>query len=86
MAIVMKDKTSTACIKLANELDLELIPDDKSGLWCYRPVIRDDEGREVVRYRPDPCEFKYSLSEVKAQLGMLRVLKKAMMVVFHERP
>ena len=74
----MKDKTSTACIKLANKLDLELIPDDKSGLWCYRPVIRDDEGRETVRYRPDPCEFKYSLDQVRAKL--------AMMVIFHERP
>jgi len=44
---------------------MELIPDTASDLWCYRPVILDEEGRETVRYKPDPCEFKYTEAQVR---------------------
>jgi hypothetical protein len=67
-----------ACIKLAGELGLELIPDATSDLWYYRPVILSDEGKQIIRCQPDPCEFKYSLDQVRAKL--------AMMVIFHENP
>jgi hypothetical protein len=55
-------------IRKAGRIGMELIPDTASDLWCYRPVILDEEGRETVRYKPDPCEFKYTEAQVRVIL------------------
>ena len=54
----------------AERLGMELIPDSDGNMWCCRPYHYDNEGRRVVRYQPDPCEFKYSLGRIRELLDL----------------
>jgi len=41
----------------ANAVEHECL-EGRDGDVCIRPMLYNDEGIRVVRYRPDPCEFK----------------------------
>lgn len=40
---------------LANNLNYECI-EDGQGV-CVRPMLFDEEGKRIVRYKPDACEY-----------------------------
>ena len=68
---IQRMKTLEEVYVMADAHGVELIPDTESNLWCYRPVILDDEGVETVRYAPDPYEFKYSFDQIKHLIDMI---------------
>lgn len=42
--------------KAAKAAGMEFIT-DSDGWVCIRPMLFDSNGRRLVRYQPDPCEF-----------------------------